>query len=576
MFYVILILLGLGIILHARLLGPVPLPTGQPVSGFTADLIGAVLMVIGIGSTSVLVVGANEVGHLQRVYLGASMPQGRIIALPGENGPQAEVLPPGFHFRPFVNVLYEVEMLPITEIAPGEYGLVTARDGKPLAGDAFLARGWPEATFEQMLDAEYFLTEGGGERGPQLSVLKPGKYRLNRYLFDVRTGHALDVPAGSVAVIKSNVNEHDGCDGSSFASDDPRHEGLAVPLVPRGCVGVWDTPLLPNRYYLNSMAYTPTLIPTQVQTWNYKGGYTTRQIHVTVSSDGQITQDEDTPVVVPVPEDAADGAVVLTIEGWRVPLELRALVQVEPGNAPRVVASVGDVRAVEDKIISPAIRSVVRNETALAPDSTQGIQGVRVMDLLTRRGELERAVEKAIIPEGLKAGVTIKEIRFGDPIIPPELLIATQRKQLAEQLRVTYAEEKRAQSERIQTEKARATADQQGELVRAEIAVQVAEQGKLRLQKEGEGERLRLTEIAAGQQAQTAVLGEERVLQLAMLKELLAAARDNPEIVKVPQVLVQDGGASGLAGAAAVLGASNLLEALKKPPVVPAVPGGTP
>lgn len=576
MFYVVLILLGLGIILHARLLGPVPLPTGQPVSGFTADLIGAVLMVIGIGSTSVLVVGANEVGHLQRVYLGASMPQGRIIALPGENGPQAEVLPPGFHFRPFVNVIYEVEMLPITEIAPGEYGLITARDGKPLAGDAFLARGWPEATFEQMLDAEYFLTEGGGERGPQLSVLKPGKYRLNRYLFDVRTGQALDVPAGSVAVIKSNVNEHDGCDGSSFASDDPRHEGLAVPLVPRGCVGVWDTPLLPNRYYLNSMAYSPTLIPTQVQTWNYKGGYTTRQIHVTVSSDGQITQDEDTPVVVPVPEDAADGAVVLTIEGWRVPLELRALVQVEPGNAPRVVASVGDVRAVEDKIISPAIRSVVRNETALAPDSTQGIQGVRVMDLLTRRGELERAVEKAIIPEGLKAGVTIKEIRFGDPIIPPELLIATQRKQLAEQLRITYAEEKRAQSERIQTEKARATADQQGELVRAEIAVQVAEQGKLRLQKEGEGERLRLTEIAAGQQAQTAVLGEERVLQLAMLKELLAAARDNPEIVKVPQVLVQDGGASGLAGAAAVLGASNLLEALKKPPVAPAVPGGTP
>jgi hypothetical protein len=117
-------------------------------------------------------------------------------------------------------------------------------------------------------------------------------------------------------------------------------------------------------------------------------------------------------------------------------------------------------------------------------------------------------VERAIVPEGLKAGVTIKEVRFADPVIPPELLLARQHTQLAEQLRNTYAEEKRAQDERIKTEKARATADQQDDLVRAEIAVQVAEQTKLKLQKEGEGEKLRLTEIAAGQQAQTDVLGQ--------------------------------------------------------------------
>jgi hypothetical protein len=565
MMSITLLVLGALALVLGRTLGLVPLPGGIELRGRLGDALGVVLILVGLGSSSFVVVGADEVGHLQRVYLGRAMPQGRVIALAGENGPQAEVLAPGFHFIPLVRVLYRIEMLPITEVPPGSYGLLAARDGKPLPGTEYLAHGWPDAEIDQMLDAAWFLTHGG-QRGPQLSVLKPGRYRLNRYLFDVRLAAALDVPKGYVAVIKSNVNEHADCAEADVRYTDEAHSGLAVPLVKKGCVGVWETPLMPNRYYLNEMAYTPTLIPTQVQTWNYKGGYTMRQINVTVGSDGSITQEEEPATVVPVPSDAADGAVVLTIEGWRVPLELRALVQVEPENAPRVVASVGDVNAVEDKIISPAIRSVVRNETAVAPDDAAGVRGVRVLDLLTRRAELERAVEQAIIPEGLKAGVTIKELRFGDPVIPPELLIATQRKQLAEQLRVTYAEEKRAQSERIQTEKARATADQQGELVRAEIAVQVAEQGKLRAQKEGEGERLRLTEIAAGQREQTAVLGEDRVLQLAMLKELLAAAATNPEIVKVPAVLVQGGQDSGLAGAAAVLGSSNLLEALRPAP----------
>ena len=58
----------------------------------------------------------------------------------------------------------------------------------------------------------------------------------------------------------------------------------------------------------------------------------------------------------------------------------------------------------------------------------------------------------------LARGQNVKEVRFADPVIPPELLLA-RRTQLAEQLRNTYSEEKRAQDERIKTEKARATAD---------------------------------------------------------------------------------------------------------------------
>lgn len=515
-------------------------------------------ILIGLFNTSCVVVGANKVGHLTRIYLGSEMPPGRVIALPGENGPQAEILSPGFHFRPFIKVLYDVDTnADMVEIPPGSYGEITAVDGKPLDKTEFLAKGWPEAEYEKMLDAEYFLTHGG-QKGPQLTVLRPGKYRLNLMLFKVEVKPALDVLAGEVAVIKSNVQEITDCPAPDLGGDKENGSALTVPLVKKGCIGIWDEPLLPNRYYLNLRAYSATKVSTRALTWFYQGGYTTRRIDLTVNNDGKIEQKESEPFDVPVPEAAADSAIMLTVEGWRVPIEVRALVQVEPKNAPRVVASVGGINEVEDKIITPVIRSVLRNETGKIDDPSTGTKGWHVKDLLTKRTELESVVEQAVIPEGAKAGVTIKEIRFGDPVIPPELLIAEQRSQLAQQLKETFIQEKLAQAERVNAEKAKATADQQADLVKAEIAVQVAEQTKAKLQREGEGEKLRLMEIAAGQKAQTAVLGEERVLQLSMLKEIIAAAVHNPEIIKVPSVLVQGDKGNSLTGAAAVLGASNL------------------
>ena len=55
-----------------------------------------------------------------------------------------------------------------------------------------------------------------------------------------------------------------------------------------------------------------------------------------------------------------------------------------------------------------------------------------------------------------------------------------------------------------------------------------------------------------------AVLGEDKVMMLAMLKDILDTAKENPDIVKVPVISVSGGGA-GLEGAAAILGgASNI------------------
>ena len=435
------------------------------------------------------------------------------------------------------------------EITEGNYGLMTARDGVPLKEGQYLAAGWPEDKFSDMQNAVFFL-KNGGQKGAQLSVLKPGKYRLNRYLFELKIEEATSINTGEVGVIKSNVQEIEICRPIEITEE----SSLAVPLVPKGCIGVWDEPLYPGMYYLNKRAYQITKISTLVQAWEYVGGYTKRHIDLIVDQRGTITQKEREEKI-PVMAGAADTAIVVRVEGWQIPLDLRVLVQVDPKNAPFVVASVGGLQQIEDKILTPAIRSILRNVTSA--------EGRKVFDLQDKRSELEDIVEQKIRPEGKKAGISIKEVRFGDPVIPPELLTARQREQLAGQLKRAYEQEKIAQDERIKSEKSKAEADQQPNLVKAEMEVKIAEQGKLALQKQGEGEKLKLMEIAAGQKKQVDVLGRDRVMRLSVLEKILQAAIEQPDIVKVPGVYVQGDG--GLEGAAAILGASNLMQGLKPP-----------
>src|SRR5207244_8570186 len=127
-----------------------------------------------------------------------------IIATNGEKGPQAEILAPGWHPWFLVNVIYQVENKKVVSIPSGKYGFLNAKDGAPLRPDQFLADAFPPGHELDMLDAEYFLKHAG-QRGPQTTILTPGNYRLNTYLWDLAIYNAVDVAEGFVAVVKSNV-----------------------------------------------------------------------------------------------------------------------------------------------------------------------------------------------------------------------------------------------------------------------------------------------------------------------------------------------------------------------------------
>jgi hypothetical protein len=577
----------------------VPPPYTSSVVSAALRLIGVVCILFAFASTSYVFVPDGHLGHLFRIYGGGSLAGGRIVAANAENGPQAEIFTPGFHARPLLNVIYSVDTTQEEVTVPqGKLGALTARDGAPLRSGQAFADPFPQKLGYQMLDAATFL-DNGGQRGPQLTVLTPGKWRINRYLWDVAQVDAKEVKAGYVGVVKSNV--HADIDFGTLKATKPQNCDVIVnrdvsagrldaPIVPVGCVGVWKDSLAPGKYYFPPDAFLITEIDTRAQVWTYAGGYKRSNISLTVDSKGDIVQSR-TEENVPVDKDNADRAVFVKMEGWDVPLELRVVAQVSPTEASCVVAGVGTLKDVEDRVLTPSIRAITRdvsggtyevNEAKVDENGKPILdrdgkpifitinRPTKVLDLINQRPLIEGEIERRIRPEAQKSCITIREVRLGEPAIPPELLVAVRREQLATQLAKAFIQERAAQEKRIDSEKAKETANQQGTLVRAEIGVQASAQNAIAARNEGEGEREKLTAIAAGQKTQVEVLGPEATRQLRQfelsLETLAKFANAHPEVIAaaltnaskfVPQTSINlSGGGSGgsLLDAAAMLG----------------------
>jgi hypothetical protein len=562
--------------------------------------LGVLIVLFSAVSTSFVNVPDGHLGQLFRVYGGTSLREGKIVAANGENGPQAEILTPGFHFWWLVNVIYSVDTsLTEVSIPADKVGVLIARDGAPLRPGQAFADPFAVDLGYRMLDAVTFL-KNGGQRGPQLTVLTPGKYRLNRYLWDYAERPSKEVEAGFVGVVKSNV--HADVDFGTLRASKPEKCDIVVnkdanpgrldaPIVPVGCIGVWDKSLQPGKYYFNPDAFAVKEIDTRAQVWTYAGGYKRANISLTVDAKGDIVQTRS-ETEIPENKENADRAIFVKMEGWDVPLELRVVAQVSPNEAACVVASVGGLKEVEERVLTPSIRAIARDvaggsfevtepkvdETGKPVLSADGKpifvtvnRPTKVLDLINQRPLIEGEIERRFGPEGLKSCVTIREVRLGEPAIPPELLVAVRREQLATQLAKAFIQEKQAQEKRVDSEKAKATADQQPTLVAAEIEVQRSSQLKQAQLNTGVGERDKLSAIAEGQRKQMEVLGVEATVRLRQfelaLDRIFGFADSHPNVITtalanahkfVPERVTTIGGGTqggeSLMGAAAILG----------------------
>ena len=164
-----LLVLAFGYKLFIRILGMVIVPNNG---------VGIVTKKFGLGGRS------------------AVLPDGKIIALEGEAGVQADTLAPGLHFWlwPWQ---YSVNLVPFHTVEEGKIGIVEARDGVPLSGGRVLAK---QVDCDSYQNARSFL-QNGGQRGPQITVIPPGTYRINTALFTVTEVAVLEIADNRVGVI---------------------------------------------------------------------------------------------------------------------------------------------------------------------------------------------------------------------------------------------------------------------------------------------------------------------------------------------------------------------------------------
>lgn len=549
-------------------------------SGYVLAIIFSILMIL---TNFVLMTPANKYAELNKRIFGAQLTNGQIVAINGEMGPQSWIKREGISIIPFVNFIYSVDFKDIVIVPDGKLLTLSAKDGIPLGNEEFFAPDWYESSTKEertievegkkveldragfesrMLDAKFFLTHGG-KKGPQVNVLKPGKYAINTNLWGFKLRNATKVDTGEVGVVTSKVGNiyHD-------IERTTTNSNISVPLVDKGFIGVWKETLTAGAYYLNPDSYKVQAVDMRAQIWFYKGGYVPRENDISVNNKGEIVYTTIKHQRLEVPEKAADSAIaVKTKDKYTVYIEVRAQIQPDSKHASRIVAGVGSLRMVEDKVITPAVRSILRNI---------GMQ-YEAVEFVDKRVEIEQKCKEALTLKAKQAGVPIKEFFFGNIDLPPAVLTPQKVEELSKKMEKAYIQQDVTYKQLVKTNETKATADQQPILVEAKIKKEKAEYEKAAKQIKGQGERLyteevakgkrfALEQVAKGQEAQKKVLGEEKTYQLQMWKETISFLKENPEAASaVPTVYITKGGESAggsdFAEGAAILGLQELKKA---------------
>ncbi len=415
----------------------------------------------------------------------------------GQKGPQAQILLAGTYR---INTdLIKIEIYPATVVPTGKVGLVTARDGEPLPETEYVAKSIEGHNNFQ--DIEAFL-KNGGQRGPQLDVLKPGTYYINPLMFQVEVDEVAIVERGQVAVVVSNVGEEPSqikelitkvaskenapTTEESKIAEERLNVGIERYVVPKGYRGIQQEVAGPGLYYLNRRAYIVYVIDTT-----------------------NITIDWDD-----AKETNFDPLKVISRDGFEISVSVKVIIRVRPDQAPYMVAKIGSIDNLIQHVIHPMIDSSFRNQAS----STSAMNFMQ-----DRQEEQHKAEERARI-ELEKYHVECVSVLICQITLPQDLMDTQTIKIIAQQQQAMFTEQQKAEQTRIATEKTRSEADQQKNLVEAEIGVKIAEQNKLKQIKiaEGQSETFRLQ--AEGEAKGIKAKGEAEASKILAIGESTAKA----------------------------------------------------
>lgn len=490
-----MIFIFLGAILAVGVLSLIPKAPG---AGLKAALVAVAFVVFALFFffASFRHVGEDQIGVIVKSVGSTSLPPGKIIATEGEMGPQADIKPTGWH--PWLwPVIYDMEIHKIVEVPEGSVALLKANDGLPLPLGEIYAPEWKPSDFKEMAqDAKYFLTEGGGFKGPQTSVLTPGKWRFNPKLFSHEIVPVTNVEKATVGVVKSNVGDIPTGDIIEMADA----------VVEKGQRGIWREPLLPQQYYLNTKAYEVTMISTEKRVVRFtKESKQGEQKEITVRSS----------------------------DGFTFPVDVRIEYEIRPKDAPIVVAAFGDDKERLQERLTSAVRAIFRNNA----------ESVKALDYVQQRSLQESQSLVLLAIEMHKVGVTVTAVRIGD--VGDEetlgLLLKTQMdREIALQEQETFKEQQRAAEQMKELTRTQQEAEEEKRLATAMYQVQIAEQEKEQIIIEADAQAEAIRIKAEAQAEAYRVIAEQIGQGNAALIELLKIIGEQGILI-TPRVMITGG-----------------------------------
>ncbi len=401
----------------------------------------------------------------------------------GQKGPQIDFLRPGTYN---INTeIFVVDSRPAVMIAENEIGIVEARDGQTMKSTDVVV-STPEG-HNNFQEGQKFL-DAKGKRGPQETVLTPGTYYINPYLFSVSKRSQTIVAQGQVAVLISNI----GKDPSEFASEtatdlqNPRH------VVPRGYRGIQKDVMGPGAYNINPLAYSVIIIPT-----------TTRSVDWSGEGDKDLPGIKDNLSVKMgsnkiSPSDRFDPFQVVSHDGFAMQVEVRCQYRILPENAPYVVQKLGSIKELEANVIHPQIDGIFRAQVSRSP----------AIAYQQNRAEEQKAAEEAVKEDLNKYKVEVVSVMITNIHLPEQLMKITQQKNLAEQEKSMFDAKKDAEQRRIEYEKTKAEADAQLSIITAEAGIKVAQHEARQMEERARGDAARVKMSAEAEATKTQQIGD--------------------------------------------------------------------
>ena len=175
---------------------------------------------------------------------------------------------------------------------------------------------------------------------------------------------------------------------------------------------------------------------------------------------------------------------VISRDGFAISVSVKVVIRVRPDQAPYMVAKIGSIENLILHVIHPMIDSSFRNQAS----------STSAMNFMQDRQEEQRKAESRAQEELEKYHVECVSVLICQINLPQELMDIQTKKIIAQQQQTMFEDQQRSEQTRIAMEKTRAEADQQKNLVEAEIGVKIAEQNKQKTIKfaEAEAESIRL------------------------------------------------------------------------------------